>query len=217
MSEDFPCGARLLIPGPAGVLEAQAGCPPENQARPVTAVVCHPHPLHGGTMQNKVVHTLARSFERLGARSLRFNFRGVGASAGSFADGAGETEDALAVLTWARARRSADAIWLAGFSFGAYVALRAAARFAVAQLVTVAPAVHLHDFTQLTIPATPWLLIQGLADEVVAPALVRGWVQHVRPAPRLVELPDVGHFFHGRLHTLQETVMAQLGARVPPR
>jgi alpha/beta superfamily hydrolase len=208
MSEGFPCGAGISIPGPAGALEAIAGCPPPGAvARAAVAVVCHPHPLHGGTMHNKVVHTLARAFERLGARSLRFNFRGVGASAGAFDGGRGETGDALAALAWVRKHRPGDELWLAGFSFGAAVALRAATRFPIARLVTVAPAVNLYpDLHELNIARIPWLLVQGRDDEVVPAPEVIGWAQGRSPRPELVVLDGVGHFFHGRLRALTAAV-----------
>lgn len=210
---EFPCGATVRIPGPAGALEALAACP-AREAHAATAVLCHPHPLHGGTMHNKVVHTLARAFTDLGLRAVRFNFRGVGASAGSFAHGVGETDDLLAVIAWARAQRPHDAIWLAGFSFGAYVALRAASMAPVAQLVTVAPPVHLYDVDALAPPRTPWLLIQGMADEVVPAAEVLAWARALRPAPELVELPGVGHFFHQHLNDLRSVVVERLRARL---
>jgi hypothetical protein len=162
-------------------------------------------------MHNKVVHTLARSFERAGARSVRFNFRGVGASAGSFADGRGETDDLLAVLAWARAQRPHDELWLAGFSFGAYVALRAARLFPVARLVTVAPAVHLYDYLAgYEAPAIPWLLVQGSADEVVDPDAVLGWAQGLKHRPEIALLDGVGHFFHQHLPELQNAVARHL-------
>jgi len=122
----FPCGQTFLLPGPTGALEAMAACPAEDEAVPATAVICHPHPQQGGTMHNKVVHTLARTFSELGLRTVRFNFRGVGASAGHFDHGNGETEDLLAVVSWVRAQRPQDQIWLAGFSFGGYIAARGA-------------------------------------------------------------------------------------------
>ena len=168
-------------------------------------------------MHNKVVHTLARAFGELGLRTVRFNFRGVGASAGSFDGGVGETEDALAVLAWARAQRPQDQIWLAGFSFGGYVAARAAHRFDAAQLVTVAPAVHLYDFASMTVPSAPWLIIQGDADEVVSMPAVRDWAQRQRPAPELVLLDGVGHFFHGRLPDLRQVIHTHFVSRRPPR
>ena len=197
----FPCNQPLELAGPAGVLEALTLCPSRRDAVAM-AVILHPHSLHGGTMQNKVVHTLARAFAELGVASVRFNFRGVGASAGRFAHGEGETEDALAVIEWARSQRPGTPLWLAGFSFGAYVALRAAARARVNGIVTVAPAVHLYDFSTLTLPQCPWLLIQGEADEVVPVEAVRDWLSGVVPQPQTLFLPDVGHFFHGRLNDL---------------
>lgn len=208
---DFPCNQTLTLAGPAGALEALTVCPATASVA-VTAVILHPHPLHGGTMQNKVVHTLARAFNELGIASVRFNFRGVGASAGSFAHGAGETEDALAVIEWVRAQRPGAAVWLAGFSFGAYVALRTAQRANVAGLITVAPAVNLYDFSTLSIPSCPWLLIQGEADEVVPVEAVRAWLSGIAPRPQTLFLPGASHFFHGRLNDLK----AALHDFVPP-
>lgn len=211
----FPCGKTFLLPGPAGALEVMSGCPnPEVQVSG-TVVICHPHPVQGGTMHNKVVHTLARSFGELGLRTVRFNFRGVGASAGSFDNGVGETDDAFAVLAWARTQHPQDTIWLAGFSFGGYVAARLAHRVDVARLITVAPAVHLYDFAAMTVPPAPWLVIQGDADEVVAAQAVQRWVQTRAPKPELVMVPGVDHFFHGRLHDLRRIVHERLAPHRP--
>lgn len=195
---EFPCNQPLLLEGPAGALEALTVCPRAGHVA-ATAVILHPHPLYGGTLHNKVVHTLARGFAGLGVASVRFNFRGVGASAGQFADAAGETDDALAVIEWVRARRPRDAIWLAGFSFGAYVALRAARTAGAAGLITVAPAVHLYDFSAIHLPSCPWLLVQGEDDEVVPVEAVRRWLVGLHPRPQAVFLPGIGHFFHQRL------------------
>jgi uncharacterized protein len=210
-SDEFPCNLPVTLAGPAGALEALTLCPVNGNAA-ATAVILHPHPLHGGTMQNKVVHTLARAFAELGVASVRFNFRGVGASAGGFAHGEGETEDALAVIEWVRQQRPGSPIWLAGFSFGAYVALRAAAPAQVSGLITVAPAVHLYDFSKLILPHCPWLLIQGEADEVVPVEAVRDWLADTMPSPQTLFLPGAGHFFHGRLNDLK----AALREFVPP-
>jgi len=199
---DFPCNRTLTLAGPAGALEAVTLCPAAT-AVAASAVILHPHPLHGGTLHNKVVHMLARGFADLGVASVRFNFRGVGASAGAFADGEGEAEDARAVIEWLRRVRPHDRIWLAGFSFGAYVALRVARAAGVAGLVTVAPAVHLYDFAALAPPDCPWLLIQGEADEVVPVAAVRRWLAGLAHTPQARFLPEVGHFFHHRLHDLR--------------
>jgi uncharacterized protein len=201
----FPCNQSITLAGPAGPLEAQTLCPPTGTIA-ATAVILHPHPLHGGTMQNKVVHTLARAFGELGVASVRFNFRGVGASAGRFAHGEGETDDALAVLEWVRQRQPGSPIWLAGFSFGAYIALRVAASTPVNGLVTVAPAVHLYDFSALALPSCPWLLIQGEADEVVPIETVRAWLSGIVPQPQTLFLPGAGHFFHGRLNDLKSAL-----------
>ena len=193
------------------MLEALTSCPAQDGV-PATAVILHPHPLYGGTMQNKVVHALARAFGDLGVASVRFNFRGVGASAGDFAQGVGETDDALAVIEWVRTQQPDTSVWLAGFSFGAAVALRAAQRTKVAGLITVAPAVNLYDFSALSTPSCPWLLIQGEADEVVPVEGVRAWLSGIAPSPQTIFLPGVSHFFHGRLNDLK----AALHDFVPP-
>jgi hypothetical protein len=176
-----------------------------------TAVVCHPHPLQQGTMSNKVVTTLARAFTRLGADTVRFNFRGVGSSAGSYADGIGERDDALAVVAWCRARWPSRRIYLGGFSFGAAVAAAIAARAAPAGLVTVAPPIDRlpADFVA---PVCPWLLVHGDADDVVPAAPVLAWCAKLAAPPRIVLLPGVGHFFHGRLSDLTDAVTAAFGA-----
>jgi hypothetical protein len=211
---DFPCtSGSFVIPGVVGDLELLSACPPQDSARPATVVICHPHPLHGGSMQNKVVHTLARAAGELGTRSVRFNFRGVGRSGGEYDHGRGETEDLLAVIAWVRARRPQDRIWLAGFSFGSYVALQASVRFDVAQLVLVAPPVNLYDFSRLALPSCPLLVIQGGADEVVPATQVLNWVERLTPPPQLVYLEGVSHFFHGRLNDLRSELTAALAGR----
>jgi uncharacterized protein len=203
----------ITIAGPAGPLEAVV----EEPAAAVAGafmVVCHPHPQHGGTMHNKVVTTLARTAHAVGAPSIRFNYRGVGGSAGSYDEGRGEIEDAIATVAVGRQRWPDAALWLAGFSFGGLVALRASTRErtgAVARLVTVAPALG-REFTAPTdiqVPHCPWLIVQGDADEVIDGALVIEWARRIEPAPRLAVLPG-GHFFHGRLADLQQQVEAFL-------
>lgn len=201
--------AGLEILGPAGVLEAAI----DLSAAPAvaTAVVCHPHPLERGTMSNKVVTTLARAFTRLGADAVRFNFRGVGSSAGSYADGSGERDDALAVVAWCRARWPSRRVYLAGFSFGAAVAAAIAARAAPAGLVTVAPPIERlpADFVA---PVCPWLLVHGDADDVVPAGPVLAWCAKLAAPPRVALLPGVGHFFHGRLAELADAVTETFGA-----
>ncbi len=213
-----PPPQRLRIRGPAGAIEALLE-EPAASGRGAFGVVCHPHPLHGGTLDNKVVHTLARALHDLGVPTLRFNFRGVGASEGAFADGVGERDDALAAVAWCQARWPAAHPWLLGFSFGAAVALAAAARAGARRLVTVAPAVGRIAAGEAP-PACPWLLIQGDADEVIDAAAVLEWARGLAPAPEIRVLPGAGHFFHGRLPELREAVVefAREGGapRAPP-
>lgn len=196
---------ELSIAGPAGVLQLIEEQPVQEVT--AVAVVCHPHPLHGGTFKNKVVHQLARTFVELGAVAVRFNFRGVGTSQGEYGEGQGELEDLEAVVGWARERWPGCALWLAGFSFGAAVALDGAERFAPDWLVTVAPAIdYLSPDTRL--PAgVPWLLIQGTDDDVVPAAQVLRWVEALPEPPRLVLLQGAGHFFHGRLNDLKQALL----------
>jgi uncharacterized protein len=204
----------IEVRGPVGVLEAAIDtCVGPAVA---TAVVCHPHPLQQGTMSNKVVTTVARAFARLGADTVRFNFRGVGRSAGTYADGVGERDDALAVVAWCRARWPGRCLYLGGFSFGAAVAAAIAARAAPAALVTVAlPVDRLPP--SFVAPTCPWLLIHGGADEVVPPGPVLEWCAALPTPPKIVLLPGVGHFFHGRLAALTEAVTTNFGAELAAR
>ena len=206
---------RLVIPGPSGPLQAVVEDPRGANAAPPAAfaVVCHPHPLHGGTMDNKVATTLARSIHELALPTIRFNFRGVGDSAGSFDEGRGETDDALAVVAYGRQRWPDATLWLAGFSFGGHVALRAACRpeaMPLTRLVTVAPAFtrYYASPAEVARPSCPWLIVQGDADEVIAAAEVIAWARAIVPPPDLVVLPGVGHFFHGNLNLLRETILS---------
>jgi uncharacterized protein len=196
---------RLSMEGEAGVLEAVAEDPRISGSS--YAVVCHPHPLFGGTMDNKVVTTVARALQDTGMPTLRFNFRGVGASAGAFDGGIGETADANTVASWGAQHWPGRALVIAGFSFGGYVALRLAQLRVPRYLITIAPAIQRFDGTSMAVPRCPWLVVQGDADDVVDPAAVVEWVNSLDPRPRLVVLPGVGHFFHGRLHDLRNAVV----------
>ena len=193
------------IPGPAGMLEIRVDRPAPSA--PLTAravVICHPHPLMGGTMDNKVVTTLARAATDLGWRAVRFNFRGVGGSAGTFDHGRGEYEDARAVLAWAAQQWPGELPALAGFAFGAWVALRLALDVPVARLLTVAPPVGRFSDFPAHAPSCPWWVIQGMMDEVVDARQVMDWAGRMTPPPRLITLPGVSHFFHGQLTTLRD-------------
>jgi uncharacterized protein len=204
-----PRKQTLTVPGPAGGMEAPVGATGGR-----VAVLCHPHPQHQGTMLNKVVHTLARAMNDLGLSALRFNFRGVGASEGDYAEGEGEVDDVIAVAEYARRRWPGCRIWLAGFSFGAMVSARAAAQVQPEQLLSVAPAVNILGRELSEIPGMPWLVVQGGADEIVSPADVRDWVAMLQPQPKLIVLPEAGHFFHGHLVDLRSILVKQLSDAV---
>ena len=176
------------------------------------AVVCHPHPQHGGTLDNKVAQTLARAFVQLGWRSVRFNFRGVGASQGAWDDGVGEVDDALAVIE--AHRDPAAPLMLAGFSFGAYVASEAAVRLPETakpqRLVLVGPSTERQQMA--TVPADT-LVIHGESDEVVPLSATLAWARP-QNLPVIV-FPGVGHFFHGQLALLKTVIVQELQPRVP--
>jgi uncharacterized protein len=201
---------RQSVAGPAGAIACAIDAPP-HAARGV-AVVCHPHPQFGGTLDNKVVQTLARAFVALGWRSVRFNFRGVGGSAGAWDDGVGEIDDALAVI--AAVRAPGEALLLAGFSFGAYVASQAAARLAddakPSRLVLVGPSTEKQQMAN--VPADT-VVIHGETDEVVPLTATLAWARP-QSLPVIV-FPGVGHFFHGQLGLLKNTVVQELQPRVP--
>lgn len=198
-----PQTENLTIDGPAGVLEALLESPRGDE--PAGAVVvCHPHPEHGGTMQNKVAHTLARAFLAQGFAALRFNFRGVGASEGEYDEGRGELEDALAAARALGERSGGLPLWCAGFSFGAAIAIRAAAKLDAAGLVSVAPAASRLDLSAQ--PRCPWLIVQGDRDELVDIDGTIAWVNDLEPGPELEVLDGAEHFFHGRLVELGKVV-----------
>ncbi|NPU92837.1 MAG: alpha/beta fold hydrolase [Gammaproteobacteria bacterium] len=201
---------RIDLQGPAGVLQAIAAAPKDAGNGPGNVtIVCHPHSLMGGTMDNKVVHTVARARRDCGHRTVRFNFRGVAGSAGAFDHGMGESDDLLAVIDWVRQVRPEDRIWLAGFSFGSFVAARTCARAVergdpIDHLLLIAPAVVNYDFGQLQQFPVPLQLIYGDADEVVDSQEIRHWSEGVQSRKSVHCLPGAGHFFHGRLTELKE-------------
>lgn len=200
------------IKGPAGPLQAVLEYPRDIRPRAV-AVVCHPHPLYGGTLNNKVAFTLARAAVEAGAAALRFNFRGIGESAGEFDHGQGEAEDLAAAETWLAGRWPNLALWRFGFSFGAAMALKRTVDSPCEILVTVAPPVtHFTDYG--FDPAAPharrWLLVQGDADDVVDASAVLAWACRLTAPPQIEVVEGAGHFFHGRLTPLRECVAAFL-------
>ena len=191
---------RGLVDGPAGKLEVDVSLPED--APRGAAVICHPHPQYGGSLDNKVVFTLARAARDSGLAAVRFNFRGVGKSEGAYDEGAGELDDARAVIEWAGA--AAGGLVLAGFSFGAAIALRAAAGRDLRGLATVALPVRYFD--ELPRPDCPWLAVHGDADDVADCAEAVRRLEVLTPAPEIEVLAGAGHFFHGRLSDLRESV-----------
>jgi alpha/beta superfamily hydrolase len=200
---------RQTIAGPAGAIE----CAIDNPATAPMgiAVVCHPHPQHGGTLDNKVAQTLARAFVQIGMRCVRFNFRGVGASEGVWDEGRGEIDDALAVIRAYRPAADVAALpfILAGFSFGGFVAAEAATRLTdeakPQRLVLVGPSTQKQ---QVPLVPADTVVIHGEIDDVVPLSATLDWA---RPqALPVIVIPGVGHFFHGQLALLRQLVVQQL-------
>lgn len=196
-----------MISGPTGALEVLAEYP--DAPCGTVAVLCHPHPLYGGSLSNKVVHTLAAGLRDLGIATVRFNFRGVGRSEGVYDEGRGEQDDLQAVLEWARRECPAKIHWLGGFSFGAYVAL-SVCDTDISQLITVAPPVNLFTIQPEHPLPCPWLLIQGEADDIVPASAVSQWLADNDLHPQSVFIPAAGHFFHGRLNLLRRVLAEHL-------
>ncbi|MDX1404764.1 MAG: alpha/beta family hydrolase [Woeseiaceae bacterium] len=198
---------ELHFDGKAGKLQGLLEAADESRIV-ASAVVCHPHPLHGGTMQNKVAHMLARSFVSQNFVTLRFNFRGVEKSDGTFDDGKGELEDVFAAMELVAARYPGLPLWLGGFSFGAAMAVLAAAQRQVAGLVSIAPAVSRLVASLPAQPDCPWLILQGDQDELVNVDETIAWVNDLEPGPELIILDGAEHFFHGKLVLLKNAVEA---------
>ncbi len=188
---------KLRIPVPAGKLETVID-DPETDRRGLL-LVAHPHPLHGGSMENKVVTTLAKAANEAGWVSVRPNFRGVGMSDGEFDAGVGETDDLLAVARFVEASYPGLPWTLAGFSFGAFVQHRLRQQLDAQRLILVAPAVTMYEFDP--VPSDS-VVIYGTADELIPPAAIQLWADQQHLAQKVI--PDAGHFFHGKLKELKQ-------------
>ncbi len=197
---------RLLIPGPAGGLEAVLEFDPQ-ATPPYSALVCHPHPLYGGTMHTKIVYRAAKAALQEGLPALRFNFRGVGRSQGQFAHGQGEQEDVRAALGWLRARYPTKRVVLMGFSFGSAVGLRVGAfDGGVVALIGIGLPVQNYDFSYLRSCAKPKLIIEGTKDPFGPRALVEQLVATFAP-PRTLHWVEGGdHFCNGRLDEVRDVI-----------
>jgi len=210
-----------LFPGPAGALECKfTPCRNDHNSprRAINAVVCHPHPLFDGTMHNKVVSMLAKACFETGIDSIRFNFRGVGKSEGQHSHAVGETADTLALCHHLKKIRPDDALILLGFSFGSCIAAKAALQIETHALVMVAPPVERELFQNLSLPECPVLLLQGDKDEVISFDAVQTFADSFRDRStfQYEVFQDTGHFFHGKLLPLRETVMQFLKNKVGP-
>jgi alpha/beta superfamily hydrolase len=168
-------------------------------------------------MHNKVVVMVERSLRELGLNTLRFNFRGVGESQGEYDEGRGETLDLIAAAEWIGRTRPHDVLWLAGFSFGSYVALLAARHLPVKQMISIAPPVGRWDFSAAIAPDCPWLVVQGEDDDVVEPQAVFDWIDAMADKPALVRMPETGHFFHRRLMDLRGAIKNGVRGNLPPK
>jgi alpha/beta superfamily hydrolase len=194
-----------LIEGPAGKLEVVVS-EPTGEERNAFGVVCHPHPVYGGTMHNKIVTALSKTLQDMCVSTVRFNFRGVMESQGRFDSGKGELDDLLAVIDWIRRDRPKKELWLAGFSFGSYIAAKAATKIETSKLVTVAPPVQHFPMKDLPPITCPWVLVQGERDDVVPPREVFEWAEARNPQPIIIRFPEAGHYFHGQLGELRAQI-----------
>ena len=212
---DSASGARhvaIVVPGPAGSLEGLLQVQSAEEPR-VAALVCHPHPLYGGTMHNKVVHRVASVLAARGVAVLRFNFRGVGQSEGTHDKGIGELEDARAAFHVLRERFPSARLWSAGFSFGSWIAARlSAAEPATERLILVAPPVTRSGFQVLRSTTVPKLVIQGTRDEVCKPEALEAEFPTWADPKRLILVEGASHFFDRQLAALGEALVEGLFA-----
>ncbi len=200
-----PGSNSLVLPGLVGSVEAHCTVP-QSPRKKIITLCGHPHSLHGGTMDNKVVTTLTKAFVSQGISVLRVNFRGVGQSEGEFDSGIGESEDCLHFLAKIKESYPDYQIVLAGFSFGAYVTYRVAAQMSPALLISIAPAVNHGDFNAFAKIPAPWHVVVAGKDEVVPKRDVLTWAERVSPKPTLKIFADSSHFFHGQLVMLREYI-----------
>ena len=211
---------RLLLQGPAGRIEVLRDAPVADVAPRGVAVIAHPHPLFGGTMDNKVVQTLARAFVQCGWQALRFNFRGVGRSQGSFDHGTGELSDAAAALDWAQTiNPEARACWVAGFSFGAWIGMQLLMRRPeVEGFISIAPEPNRYDFSFLAPCPSSGLIVSGDSDRVAPEKDVNGLVEKLKAQKGILithkTIPGANHFFDSKLEPLMETITAYLDMRL---
>lgn len=203
---DHPGEYPFSFQGAVGSLEAIYLYPPNARITHI-ALLGHPHSQQGGTMQNKVVTTMARAFKELGIPSIRFNFRGVGQSLGTFDDGIGESDDMLLLSRACREEFPEVTFLFAGFSFGSYVTYRAASQCPNQLLISIAPPVERYDYEEFSPSPSPWVIVQGDGDEVVSFEAVHHFVEQSKSPITFIVYPETGHFFHGKLIELKQTII----------
>jgi alpha/beta superfamily hydrolase len=198
------------IPGPSGPLEALMDLP-DGEPRAV-AVLGHPHPLQGGTLHTKGVYQAAKGMARIGVAALRFNFRGVGRSAGTFDSGVGEQDDFRAAIDFARQRYSDLPVWAVGMSFGAWVAMTTGASDSrVSLLFGIAPPIDRYDFSVLLTSTLPKFIVHGENDELISIKDIRRFYAQLPEPKELVVIEDADHLFDGKTSLVGEAVEDLLG------
>lgn len=195
------------VPGQVGQIETRVQLQTKENAK-AWVVISHPHPLYGGTMNNKVVTTLERAFAAKGYNTVAYNFRGVGKSVGEYDQGVGEQQDLLSVINWINTYHATDKLILAGFSFGSYVSLMALKQSMAHEVCTVAPPVGLYDLSDVDSVDVPWVLIQGGQDEVVCAKEILAWAMQQNKVPDIYWRDQASHFFHGELIWLRKIIEA---------
>jgi|WetSurMetagenome_2_1015567.scaffolds.fasta_scaffold76694_3 uncharacterized protein len=208
MNKHQPEEETILITTSQGqLIETRIGFPQHSPQSTTLAVICHPHPLFGGTMDNKVVYILTSTLRNLGAITVRFNFRGIGKSSGTFDEGMGESDDLSFLVNWLQKHYATKKLWLAGFSFGSFVAFRTHAHLTSERLILVSPSIERFNYQEVALSInTKILIIQGGMDTVVSPPAVIEWAGTLQPPPHFEMLEEADHFFHGFLPQLRELV-----------
>ncbi|MCJ8189877.1 alpha/beta hydrolase [Sphingomicrobium aestuariivivum] len=211
---------EVIFPGPEGRLEGRFT--PAPRPRAPAAVILHAHPQAGGTMNNRMVQMLHKDFVRRGFATLRFNFRGVGRSQGTFDNGIGELSDAAAALDWMQQiHPEAEVTWVAGVSFGAWIGMQLLMRRPeVRGFISISPPANMYDFSFLAPCPASGIIIQGLADEVVTPSAVQKLVDKLRTQKHITiehkEIPGANHFFENEMDDLFKVIDEYLDYRLDP-
>ncbi len=209
MTDDkvFTAGTKnnVLLEGPVGNIEVKLSIPKNPLA--YYMIICHPNSIQGGSMDNKVVTTIERGCNKLGIPTIRFNFRGVGASEGKYDEGSGEQEDLQAVIQWANKKLPESKLLLAGFSFGSYVTYSVVNNQQTSAFICVGPAVNMVHYSFDNVPNCPWVIMHAEDDEVAPFKDVVDWHEGLANKPDLIAFKEASHFFHGKLIALQDEIM----------